>query len=188
MSALVEEFPTQSGPSLALTGQERWYVVRTQPHCEAKAERQLTNQNFRTFLPRFLKSRRHARKFETIRAPLFPGYLFVILDLARDRWRSVNGTYGVDRLLTQAGAPEPVPHGLVEQLLTAIDAEGVVRLRSNLQDGQMVRVSAGPFADLVGRLQQLDDSGRVRILLEVLGGEVPVLLSQNCVVSADQIA
>jgi transcriptional antiterminator RfaH len=52
----------------------------------------------------------------------------------------------------------------------------------------MVRVSAGPFADLVGRLQQLDDSGRVRILLEVLGGEVPVLLSQNCVVSADQIA
>ena len=188
MSALVDEFPTQAGASLALTGQERWFVVRTQPHCEAKAERQLANQTYRTFLPRFLKSRRHARKFETIRTPLFPGYLFVILDLTRDRWRSVNGTYGVDRLLTQAGVPEPVPRGLVEQLLTAIDAEGVVRLHTNLQDGQMVRVSAGPFANLVGRLQQLDDSGRVRILLEVLGGKVPVLLSPDCVMSAGQVA
>jgi transcriptional antiterminator RfaH len=188
MSALVGEFPAQSGASLALTGQERWFVVRTQPHCEAKAERQLANQNYRTFLPRFRKSRRHARKFEIVSAPLFPGYLFVILDLARDRWRSVNGTYGVARLLTQAGAPEPVPPGLVEQLLAATDTEGIVRLHPNLQTGQMVRVSAGPFADLVGRLQQLDDSGRVKILLEVLGGKVPVLLSQDCVVSAGQVA
>jgi transcriptional antiterminator RfaH len=188
MSALVEEFPAQSGPRLALIGRERWFVVRTQPHREAKAERQLANQDYRTFLPRFLKSRRHARRFETIRTPLFPGYLFVILDLTRDRWRSVNGTYGVDRLLTHAGAPEPVPRGLVEQLLAATDAEGIVRLHPNLQNGQMVRVSAGPFANLVGRLQQLDDAGRVRILLEVLGGKVPVLLSQDCVTSADQIA
>jgi transcriptional antiterminator RfaH len=81
-----------------------------------------------------------------------------------------------------------VQHGLVEQLLAAIDDEGVVRLHSNLQNGQMVRVLAGPFADLVGRLQQLDDAGRVRILLEVFGGKVPVLLSQDCVTSADQEA
>jgi transcription elongation factor/antiterminator RfaH len=188
MRASVEEFAAQSGAILALTGQERWFVVRTQPHREAQAERQLANQDYRIFLPRFRKSRRHARKFEIVSAPLFPGYLFVILDLTRDRWRSVNGTHGVDRLLTRAGAPEPVPHGLVEQLLTAIDAEGVVRLHPNLQFGQMVRVSAGPFAGLVGRLQQLDDSGRVRILLEILGGKVPVLLSEACVLPTDHVA
>ncbi len=81
-----------------------------------------------------------------------------------------------------------MPHGLVEQLLTAIDAEGVVQLHPNLQFGQMVRVSAGPFAGLVGRLQQLDDSGRVRILLEILGGKVPVLLSEACVLPTDHVA
>ncbi len=104
MRASVEEFAAQSGAILALTGQERWFVVRTQPHREAQAERQLANQDYRIFLPRFRKSRRHARKFEIVSAPLFPGYLFVILDLTRDRWRSVNGTHGVDRLLTRAGA------------------------------------------------------------------------------------
>ena len=38
---------------------------------------------------------RHARKILNVRAPLFPGYLFVSLDLTRDRWRSINSTYGV---------------------------------------------------------------------------------------------
>ena len=158
-------------------------MVRTQPHRESQAERQLANQHFRIFLRIFAHG-----PGEIVSAPLFPGYLFVILDLTRDRWRSVNGTYGVDRLLSHAGAPEPVPHGLVEQLLSATDAEGIVRLHPNLQNGQMVRVSSGPFANFVGRLQHLDDSGRVRILLEVLGGKVPVLLSEDCVVPSDQVA
>ena len=91
-----------------LTAQQRWYVVHTQPHREAQAARQLENQNYRVFLPRFLKSRRHARKIETGLVPLFPRYLFIILDLTRDPWRSVNGTYGVDRLLMRAEEPEPV--------------------------------------------------------------------------------
>ena len=181
MRASIGGNPIQRGPNLTLHGEERWFVVRTQPHREAKAEQQLANQHYRMFLPRFLKSRRHARKFETIRAPLFPGYLFIILDLTRDRWRSVNGTYGVDRLLTRAGAPEPVPHGLVEQLLLAANPAGVVNNRQDLEEGQTVRVTAGPFADLVGRLATLDDSGRVRVLLHLLGGEVPVGLPEGLV-------
>ena len=32
------------------------------------------------------------RKVETISGPLFPRYLVTILDLKRDRWRSINGT------------------------------------------------------------------------------------------------
>jgi hypothetical protein len=50
----------------------------------------------------------------------------MILDVTRDRWRSVNGTCGVDRLLMRSGEPEPVPHGLVEQLAGAAEADGMV--------------------------------------------------------------
>jgi transcription elongation factor/antiterminator RfaH len=161
---------------------ERWYVVHAQPHRETQAQRQLANQGYRAFLPRFLKSRRHARKFETVLAPLFPRYLFVVLDLTRDRWRSVNGTLGVERLLMRGSEPEPVPRGLVEQLAGAAGADGVVSCGRKLEEGQSIRVTAGPFADLVGQLQSLDDSGRVRVLLEIMGGKVPVLLSETLVV------
>jgi transcriptional antiterminator RfaH len=80
----------------------------------------------------------------------------------------------VDRILTRAGTPEPIPQGLVEQLLSAAS-------RLHLEEGQTVRVTAGPFADLLGRLATLDDSGRVRVLLNLLGGEVPVVLPEGLI-------
>lgn len=185
---VVGEMKVAFGESLAgcpeateLVGSERWYVVRTQPHREAQAAQHLKNQSYRAFLPRFYKSRRHARKFETVLAPLFPRYLFVVLDLTRDRWRSINATYGVDRLLMRGGLPEAVPGGLVEHLVAAAEPQGVVRLGHSLEEGQAIRVTAGPFADLIGRLERLDDSGRVRVLLEVMGGTVPVTLPETAV-------
>jgi transcription elongation factor/antiterminator RfaH len=170
---------------LQLQEPERWYVARTQPHRETQAARQLENQNFRVFVPRILKSRRHARKFEMVRAPLFPRYIFIALDLGRDRWRSVNGTIGVDRLLTRGGEPEPVPRGLVEQLTEAASPDGVVRGCRPLKEGQRVRVTTGPFADLIGTLERLDDNDRVRVLLDILGGKVPVLLPGSVVTQTE---
>jgi transcriptional antiterminator RfaH len=181
MRALFERSPSPYHASLALQDQERWYVVHTQPQREVQAAQQLENQDYRVFLPRFFKSRRHARKFETVLAPLFPRYMFIVLNLGRDRWRSVNGTYGVDRLLMRSGEPEPVPLGLVEQLTAAADANDAVRFSIGLKQGQTVRVTSGPFAELMGKLESLDDQGRVRVLLEIMGGTVPVVLPEAIV-------
>jgi transcription antitermination factor NusG len=148
--------PLVSEPSsrLPLTGAERWYVVRTLAQRERLAVQQLTNQGYRVFLPLHLKTRRHARKVETISAPLFPRYLFTILDRTRDRWRSINGTFGVERLLMCAGEPQAVPDGLVESLILAADEGGTVRFDFALHEGQSVKVVAGPFADVIGRLDR----------------------------------
>src|SRR6478609_8784474 len=149
--------------ALALKDNERWYVARTLSQRELHASRQLSNQGFRTFVPRYWKNRRHARKVETVSAALFPRYIFAVLDITRDRWRSVNGTLGVDRLLMCAGEPQPVPHGVVESLIEATDAEGNIHYEFRLKEGQAVKVTAGPFVDLVGQLERLDDTGRVRV-------------------------
>jgi transcription antitermination factor NusG len=166
---------------LPLSQQERWYVARTLPQRELQAAKQLANQDFRAFIPRYWKNRRHARKVETISAPLFPRYIFVILDRSRDRWRSINGTLGVERLLMQGGEPQPVPHGVVESLVDSADVEGNIDFHYQLREGQALKVIAGPFADLVGQLEWLDDKGRVRVLLELLGGTVRVTLAQTLV-------
>ncbi len=169
----------------SLGEQQRWYVVRSQAHRELVAKKHLENQGYRVFLPRYTKSRRHARKFDTVLAPLFPRYLFVILDLTQDRWRSVNGTYGVDRLLMRGSQPEAVPHGLVEQLLQITQGDGAVSFSPSLHKGQTVRVMEGPFAQLAGELEHLDAQGRVRVLLAIMGGTVPVILSEHSVMPAE---
>jgi transcription antitermination factor NusG len=51
-----------------------------------------------------------------------------------------------------------------------------VRFDFHLREGQLVKVGAGPFADLIGRLKSLDDKGRVNVLPEMLGGTVRVSL------------
>jgi transcription antitermination factor NusG len=145
------------------------------------------NQNFRAFVPRYWKNRRHARKVETISAPLFPRYLFVILNRAVDRWRSINGTLGVERLLMQGGEPLPVPRGVVETLVAAAD-HGNVYFDADLRASQRVKVTAGVFAEFVGQLERLDDNGRVRVLLEIMGGKVRVAIPQSMLAPAHDVA
>ena len=70
----------------------RWYLVHTRPNSERKAEINLEAQGFKTFLPQIDRTIRHARRLTTVRRPLFPRYLFVCLDIGRDRWLSINGT------------------------------------------------------------------------------------------------
>jgi transcription elongation factor/antiterminator RfaH len=164
----------QSQPG-ALSDCERWYAVHTLPFAEARAESQLHRQGFRTFQPKRHKTVRHARKSSTVEAPFFPRYLFIVLDLGRHQWRSVNGTFGVSRLVMRGDRPHPVPHGVVEALIEAADPRGILQLACKLQVGGPVRLMAGPFAEQLAILDDLDDSGRVRVLLDILGRQVAIL-------------
>jgi len=166
---------------------ERWYAVQCKPNQERTAAHQLANQGFRSFLPMREKTRRHARRIERVRVPLFPGYLFVRLDLERDRWLCVGGTIGVARLVMQGERPAPAPIGVVESLEEACDSNKVLCWKSALTPGQSVRVINGPFADLFGQLENMTESGRLRVLLNIMGRGASVFLPEAHVVGADSL-
>jgi transcriptional antiterminator RfaH len=162
----------------------RWYVVYSQPHQEFRSQIQLAAQGFHTFLPRYRKTVRHARKLMTVNAPFFNRYLFVALDLNCDQWRSVNGTFGVTSLITDGTFPIPVPQGVIESLINISDADGFVNLGDGLRVGERVQVLTGPFANLIGELVRLDGARRAQVLLQLLGGAVPVSIERGHLVSA----
>ena len=56
--------------------------------------------------------------------------------------------------------------------------------RSELRLGELVRVSAGAFRDMIGRLAELRDQDRVVVLLEILGRTVPAQLELEAVEAA----
>lgn len=152
----------------------RWYAVHTLPHRETGAARQLEFQGYRVFLPTHWKTIRHARRFRTVKAPFFPRYLFVRLDLERERWRPVNGTFGVSSLVMAGDRPMPIPFGVVEALGALTDDSGTLSFTSIMQAGQNVRILNGPFADRVGELVHAGDKERVQILLDVMGVRMTV--------------
>jgi transcriptional antiterminator RfaH len=168
-----------SGADFTLNSGERWYVVHSQSQREAIAQTHLANQAFRTFAPRFEKTVRHARKVVRTLAPLFPRYFFIILNLDRDRWHSVNGTIGVDSLLMSNDRPSPAPTEAVEALIAMSSSDRKMIFRPHLAAGQKVRLVAGPFAQQLGVFEQLDDGGRVRVLLEMMGAWYPVCVPRG---------
>ena len=156
---------------LELKGDERWFCVHALAKKELFAAANLERQGFRCFVPKLLKTVRHARRTKTTLAPLFPRYLFTVIDLGVHRWRSIRGTFGVADLVMGDDRPRPVPVGVVEGLIEATGIEGSVDFRDQLQVGQEVRMLTGPFAEQMGRLARLDDNGRVAVLLEIMGAE-----------------
>ena len=174
------KFSGESEPSeselaarLQLDVGERWYVVMTQSGKEQFAAENLTHQGFRSFLPRQTTTYRHSRRTSTRLTPVFPQYLFVILDPAKQRWRAVNGTLGVRNLISSVDGPMPIRAGVVESMLVACDRKGVIQLQTtSLKPGDRVRLLAGPFAGMLGSLQSLNASGRVRLLLEIMSGKI----------------
>jgi transcription elongation factor/antiterminator RfaH len=170
--------------SLELEGNERWYLVHTLPHGERRAQLHLGAQGLRTHFPTIQKTIRHARQLRTVRAPLFPRYIFLILDLGRDRFLSVWGTVGVSSLYTCNDRPVPVPEGIVETLIANSDEANLALFASGLATGQSVRILSGPFANFVGKLERLDAAGRIRVLLEMMGTEVPVALRRSAICPA----
>jgi transcription antitermination factor NusG len=117
-------------------------------------------------------------------SPVFPSYMFVVLDINRCQWRSVNGTAGVASLIMQGEMPQPVPGGVVENLLRLTDQDGIVRFDCNLRQGQPVRVLAGPFSNAIGTLERLDANGRVCVLLDIMKGKVPTYLDRSALEAA----
>jgi transcriptional antiterminator RfaH len=164
---------------------KRWYVIHTLPKGEEKALQHLQQQGYEAFLPRFHKTRRHARKMEVVIAPLFPRYMFVRFDAENEPWLAINSTRGVAYLVRQKGCPMPVPMGVIEELMHRADVKEVVPLSSLelFEAGATLEILEGAFAGHTGTFEKMSDSERVQLLLNVLGREVKIAVSLHSVMA-----
>lgn len=163
-----------------------WYAVQTQPNAERKAILNLNQQGYEVYLPQYLRRRRHARRVEMVKAPLFPRYLFVAVDVATQRWRSIHSTIGVSRLVCSGDVPAAVPACVVDQLRSREDEQGCIRLERQpmFSPGDKVRVQDGIFESCLGLFEGLSDGERVAILLDLLGRKVRVFIDADFVSAA----
>jgi transcriptional antiterminator RfaH len=163
-----------------------WHVVQVHVHAEAKAQIHLARQAFETYLPRYLRRRRHARRTDMVAAPLYPSYLFVTFNPAIHRWRSIQSTVGVARLVCNGETPAAIDGAIIDGLRNRENEQGYIQLerRPQFAAGDKVRVREGVFCDCLGLFESLSDRERVAILLELLGRKVRVVLDEDFVVAA----
>ena len=165
---------------------DSWYAVRTQPRAELRAFQHLKFQGYEVYLPRYLKRRRHARKFDIIAAPLFPRYLFVAVNAAMQRWRSIHSTVGVSQLVCIGDQPATVSQDVVENLRQREDKDGYIQLpkQSSFVRGEKIRIVHGVFLNTLGLFENMTDGERVSVLLDLLGRKVRVVIDVEAVTAA----
>jgi transcriptional antiterminator RfaH len=153
-----------------------WYVVHTKARQELLAAGLLEQRLAAVVL---LPQVRQRTRGQMRTAPLFPGYLFVQLDLEQTEASAVNNTPGVIRLVAFGGVPKPVPARVIAALqarLAEIDSQGGLP-QHPFREGDRVRLTGGPLAGLeavfVGPMRPAE---RVRVLLEFLGQEQEALV------------
>ena len=118
--------------------------------------------------------------------PLFPRYLFVAIDLATQRWRSIQSTLGVSHLVCWSGKPASVEDVVINTLKAREDEGGFIKLarRSAFSPGDKVRVVEGVFIDSLALVEDVSGHERVAILLDLLGRKVRVLVGADLIAAA----
>ncbi|HHY95394.1 MAG TPA: hypothetical protein GX513_10360 [Firmicutes bacterium] len=174
-----------------------WYVLQARPRKEESVEAALGHEGLEVLFPRLLyRSRpepkgRHPRRGRPPKntagvcdklEPLFPGYLFVLLARSDVRgWDLVRTNPWVLRVLGTGDEPVPVPDEAIDIILERSFGSGIVVFENSrpawreLEAGARVQITEEPLRDLVGILEKpTSGRNRVRVLLQILGQEVPV--------------
>src|SRR5262249_398771 len=143
-----------------------WYAVYTCANHEKRVAEQFASRSVEHFLPQYETVRRWKDRKMRLSSPLFPGYLFVHLDL-QDLLRVLQVPGGV-RLVGFNGHSTGVPAEDVtrirEFLLQGLRAEP----HPFLTVGRRVRVKCGPLAGMEGIVARRKNRSRLVLSFDLI--------------------
>jgi len=164
--------------------QERhWYLVRTATGKEEKVRIALENKIealglrdkiFEVFVPIEKELRPVKGKKQIVKRKVFPGYILVNMVMEPETWQLVRSTPGVVGFASAGSEALYLADEEVEAIKENIARE---KPRISLSKGENIRVTAGPFFDLFGKVEEVNvHKGKVKVLLSIFGRETPVEL------------
>ncbi len=157
-----------------------WALIWTSPGAETRACAHLTQQSIEHHAFRLRERGVIDGRIVWRDKYMFPRYIFA----NSGALHALKSTRGVVDLVRSCGEYACVPDGVVDELLNRRDADGMIsigptRWMSRFRPGQTIRVSEGALCGYHGIFDQASAEGRVRVLLEMMGMQTPVVLSES---------
>ena len=149
---------------------KRWFIAQIKPNSYHPAIQNLERQGFETFLPKMEITQRKENKFVVKNVYVFPGYMFVCFDPHTISWTKINSTYGVSKILTFSNKPTEISSHLILELKNRYEINSKLTQKEKLQKGDSIKFYAGPFTDLIAKVESVEGKNRIWILLEAMGG------------------
>lgn len=150
----------------------RWYAAYTSANHEKRVAEQFAARAIEHFLPSYASVRRWKDRRVTLQLPLFPGYVFVRMEL-RNRLQVLQ-IPGVARLVGFGGIPAPLPQQEIDALRTGLASGVCAEPHPYLNVGRRARIKQGPLAGLEGILLRWKGNWRVILSLDLIQRSVAV--------------
>ncbi|MEK7143673.1 MAG: transcription termination/antitermination protein NusG, partial [Patescibacteria group bacterium] len=107
---------------------------------------------------------------------IYPGYVLVDMVVDDDSWYVVRNTPRVTGFVGAGVNPVPLNKSEVDVLFSRMKTD-TARHNIDLAIGESVVVTDGPFKELEGKINEVDEErGKVKVLVSMFGRETPVEL------------
>ena len=163
-----------------------WYALWTHSHCEQLVHDFLQQKGLSAFLPRVDVWSRRRGKRRLIKAPMFPGYLFLRHPMDKETYIAVSRAKGLVRVLGERwDCLAEIPHGEIEAIQMVDAACCPVLPYPYLREGQRVRIVEGPLTGVEGLLVESRPSKGLLVLsVHLLQRSVAMSVDATTVVPA----
>ena len=192
-AAASDETPAESddeatGRVNPFRGPGEWYVVHTYAGYENKVKTnlesrihtmQMEEKIFDVHIPMEDVMEIKSGKKQVVQRKVFPGYLLVKMVYDNDSWYVVRNTPGVTGFVSAGTGTKPTPLSRreVEKILAVKKEEVKPQFRLEFEEGDVVRIISGPFADFNGTISEINlDQSKLKVLVNIFDRETPVEL------------
>ena len=164
-----------------------WYVVNTMSGHEYKVKEKLEmmivnspeiqESIFRVIVPeQTVVEYKDGVKKEKIKK-MFPGYVLVEMIMSDEVWFIVRNTQGVTGFIGSSGKgakPIPLMPDEVDRILSNMGMSRI-DLAKDLAEGKKVKITDGPFKNMIGKVKSYDlENKKIELLLDLFGQETSV--------------
>ncbi|WP_283621245.1 transcription termination/antitermination protein NusG [Limosilactobacillus avium] len=163
--------------------EKRWYVLHTYAGYENRVKSNLESRaqsmGMQDYIFRVVVAEETVREVKDGKAKevvenTFPGYVLVEMIMTDQAWYIARNTPGVTGFLGSHGGgskPTPLLPEEVERIMKRMGADITVN-DIDVKEGDTVKVIAGPFADLTGKVTEVDhEKQKLKVNVNMFGRE-----------------
>ena len=106
---------------------------------------------------------------------IYPGYVFLEAELDTELWHKIQSLPKVGRFIGESKKPTPLKKEDIELILEKAKTKSAPKPKVSFEEGEIVRINEGPFANFTGEVEDFDyEKGMLKLNVTIFGRSTPV--------------
>lgn len=154
-----------------------WFALYTKPRNEFKAAEQIQEANVNYYLPSITRLKQWSDRKKKVTEPLLRGYIFIFAN-EKERLISLEQK-SIVRCVFDQGRPARIPEWQIDNLKKMLETKADLLIKEGLVKGIKVLIKEGPFAGIIGTVQETDNGNTIAVSIDLLNRSVIAHLPQE---------